>query len=329
MILLISRRDDGSTRQVAEWLYAMQKTFLRLNGEESKNCISGCCIASSTFRLQLNDKSYTLSLKRLKSVWNRRNGFSNSYRMAKSEKLAGLFHEGSSYAEKHCTEEVGDLVEYFYYCIESHPSVHKIGHQSHNRVNKLVVLKTARICGLKVPGFFIISTKKELKDLMKAEGNLVTKAIGNGVYRFTDQFGYYSYTERINNKFVNQLPQTFLPSMVQKQLDKLYELRIFYLEEKFYAMAIFSQESAATEVDNRKNFAAECMPRRVPYLLPQNIKSQLKKLMKKLHLNTGSIDMVVTPDKEYIFLEVNPVGQFGMVSQPCNYYLEKKLAETL
>jgi glutathione synthase/RimK-type ligase-like ATP-grasp enzyme len=128
---------------------------------------------------------------------------------------------------------------------------------------------------------------------------------------------------------VDQLPETFFPSMVQKQVDKIYELRVFYLEGKFYAMAIFSQESAATGVDNRKNFEAEFPPRRVPYLLPQKVKGQLKQLMKKLKLNTGSIDILVTPNNEYVFLEVNPVGQFGMVSQPCNYYLEKRIAERL
>jgi D-alanine-D-alanine ligase-like ATP-grasp enzyme len=51
--------------------------------------------------------------------------------------------------------------------------------------------------------------------------------------------------------------------------------------------------------------------------------------MNKLDLNCGSIDMIVTPKNEYVFLEVNPVGQFGMVSYPCNYNLEKKIAEYL
>ncbi len=51
--------------------------------------------------------------------------------------------------------------------------------------------------------------------------------------------------------------------------------------------------------------------------------------MDKLDLNCGSIDMIVNTKNEFIFLEVNPVGQFGMVSEPCNYFLEKKVAEFL
>ena len=49
--------------------------------------------------------------------------------------------------------------------------------------------------------------------------------------------------------------------------------------------------------------------------------------MKNLKLDTGSIDMIVTLDGEYVFLEINPIGQFGMVSYHCNYHLEKRIAE--
>jgi glutathione synthase/RimK-type ligase-like ATP-grasp enzyme len=51
--------------------------------------------------------------------------------------------------------------------------------------------------------------------------------------------------------------------------------------------------------------------------------------MTDLCLDTGSIDIVRTTDGRYVFLEVNPVGQFGMVSVPCNYNLELKVAKYL
>jgi hypothetical protein len=51
--------------------------------------------------------------------------------------------------------------------------------------------------------------------------------------------------------------------------------------------------------------------------------------MKQLNLNTGSIDMAVNTENEYVFFEVNPIGQYGMTSVPCNYNLDKKIAEYL
>lgn len=51
--------------------------------------------------------------------------------------------------------------------------------------------------------------------------------------------------------------------------------------------------------------------------------------MTKVEMNSGSIDMIVTLNNNYVFLEVNPVGQFWQVSYLCNYYLEKKIAHYL
>lgn len=51
--------------------------------------------------------------------------------------------------------------------------------------------------------------------------------------------------------------------------------------------------------------------------------------MRIISLETGSIDLILTKDGLFIFLEVNPVGQFGMTSYPCNYYLEKLIAMEL
>ena len=45
-----------------------------------------------------------------------------------------------------------------------------------------------------------------------------------------------------------------------------------------------------------------------------------------IKLKNGSIDIIRGVDNNYYFLEVNPVGQFGMVSNPCNYNIEEKFA---
>jgi hypothetical protein len=46
-------------------------------------------------------------------------------------------------------------------------------------------------------------------------------------------------------------------------------------------------------------------------------------------MNTGSIDLILTPNGEYFFLEINPMGQYDWLSKNCNYYIEKDIAEML
>ena len=67
----------------------------------------------------------------------------------------------------------------------------------------------------------------------------------------------------------------------------------------------------------------------IPCILPDEIERKLHNLMEFIEFNTGSIDMIVTPANEYVFLEVNPVGQFAFVSDNCNYQLERKIANQL
>ena len=57
--------------------------------------------------------------------------------------------------------------------------------------------------------------------------------------------------------------------------------------------------------------------------------SPLLALMRKVGLDTGSADLIRAVDGRHVFLAVNPVGQFGMTSLPCNYHLEREVASYL
>ena len=51
--------------------------------------------------------------------------------------------------------------------------------------------------------------------------------------------------------------------------------------------------------------------------------------MRALGLDTGSLDLIVTPDERHVFLEVNPQGQLDWLSHDCNYHLEERIADAL
>jgi glutathione synthase/RimK-type ligase-like ATP-grasp enzyme len=127
---------------------------------------------------------------------------------------------------------------------------------------------------------------------------------------------------------LDALPNNFSLSAFQEEIQKKYEIRVFYFFGKIYSMAIFSQNDSQTKTDFRI-YNISKPNRNVPYSLPISVASKVKHLMKKLGLETGSIDLIKSINDEYIFLEVNPVGQFGMVSKPCNYNLEYIIAKKL
>ena len=139
---------------------------------------------------------------------------------------------------------------------------------------------------------------------------------------------YMSYTDVVN---LNSGPadwQGGLPSLFQEKLDKRYELRCFYLDGECYTMATIAEPESAPNIDWRR-IQSFSLARRIPYQLPNDIQERIVRLMNSLELDTGSLDFIRTTDGRFVFLEVNPVGQFGMTSAPCNYFLEERVAEAL
>ena len=47
-----------------------------------------------------------------------------------------------------------------------------------------------------------------------------------------------------------------------------------------------------------------------PFQLPEKVGKQMLQLMDQLGMNYGAVDLILTPENEYVFLEVNPVGEF-------------------
>jgi len=111
-------------------------------------------------------------------------------------------------------------------------------------------------------------------------------------------------------------------------IEKRIEIRVFYLDGKCFSMAILSQCDETTSVDYR-NYNVLNPNRNVPIILPKHIEISIDKLMRNLNLQTGSIDFILSSNEEFVFLEVNPIGQFLNVSHICNYCIEKEIAKYL
>ncbi len=47
-----------------------------------------------------------------------------------------------------------------------------------------------------------------------------------------------------------------------------------------------------------------------PHDLPRDVEQHCVELVEQLGLTYGAIDMIVTPDGRYVFLEINPAGLY-------------------
>lgn len=195
-------------------------------------------------------------------------------------------------------------------------------------VNKVAALGKAREAGLLIPATLITTDRAELQAFKDRYGRVITKPTWEAKAFYQGNECYAMYTEEVTQPRIDAAPERFFPSLVQEMIPKAFEIRVFFLDGECFAMAIFSQRDPQTQMDFRR-YNDSTPNRNVPYRLPEEVADAITKFMRAMSLATGSIDLIRTPDGQHVFLEVNPVGQFKMVSNPCNYQLERRVAEYL
>jgi ATP-GRASP peptide maturase of grasp-with-spasm system len=329
MILIFSEKNCHSTSEVVEWLRSFNEFVVRLNGDEERAWLKYIDIDRD--EIILNSLDYgDINIAKAKSVWYRRNGISKSFFSASFDphQFFGKVPEDSlvRYLNRSYISEINKIKDYIYGLSERISL--SVSSYLNADLNKLEVLKYAKDLGLDIPRTIVANTDSEVTNLLyqrDTEKSIITKAINDGVYFFGKKNAYYSYTEKYDPESIKS---TYFFSLFQYEVNKHFEIRSFYLKGEFYSMAIISQNNEQTKVDFRK-YDSKRPNRTVPYNLPKLIKKKLMDLFIKLDLNSGSVDLIRDQDGRYIFLEINPVGQFGMVAYPCNYPIDKIMASTL
>ncbi|TXF88461.1 hypothetical protein FUA23_14340 [Neolewinella aurantiaca] len=195
--------------------------------------------------------------------------------------------------------------------------------------NKLHMTKLARAAGLRVPSTLVCNRKDTLLDFYrKKPGGLICKPINFCGYYFRDGFAFTAYTKMVDEDFLKATPDRFFPTLFQEVVERDFELRIFYLDGKFFPTAIYSNDYGENLADV-KLIAEEDTTHNLPFALPEELKERLDAFMKSAGLTTGSIDVLKDMDGRHQFIEVNPVGQYLAPGRKCNYFIEKKIAEWL
>jgi len=198
-----------------------------------------------------------------------------------------------------------------------------------SEVNKFEMLTVASFCGLKIPFSSIISSKKELKKQVEKLGKVITKPVYEVIEKQEKQQSYYSDSAvLLTTEMIDNLNENFVPTLVQEYIEKLYELRITFINGEIFSTALFTQNDNQTVI-NQKHYNYAKKTRAVPYQLPKQIEAKIYQFFKVINTNFGCVDMIVTPKQEYVFIEINLNGQFGYYSDVANYYVEKSIANYL
>lgn len=322
MILVFSERSDLNTRTVLSYLHACDEpfeVFLEDDAIELEYIIEGHQFDYTVYK----NNRFVCRSNDIKSIWYRRTDIQVCRFGTGEFSQTGL----STYSSEHLKMRTEQIRR----CFHNKKCLGKFGYGNYNKIE---FLETCTLLGIELPQTLVTRSKHNLLDFWKdCNGQIITKSLAFPYeYIHYDAVGeidsyQLGYTVSVGETELESLPDQFDLSMFQEKLDKAFEIRTIYLDGKTYSQAIFSQSRSEAALDYRMGYDSGM--RTCNYTLPERIEEQVRQLMKKLDLNFGSLDIVVTNDKRYVFLEVNPNGQYGAVSLSINANVDYEVAAFL
>lgn len=124
---------------------------------------------------------------------------------------------------------------------------------------------------------------------------------------------YFIFSQIFTEDEINGNPESIqnCPVFAQAYVPKAYEYRVYCVGNEVLACRIHSQKSEKTLIDWR-HYDFDHVPHE-ECKLPQEVSEKILRFMELADLRYGAIDLIETPGGEFVFLEVNPSGQWGWI----------------
>ena len=115
------------------------------------------------------------------------------------------------------------------------------------------------------------------------------------------------------------------PLIFQEYVPAIHDVRVTVVGPAMFAAAI-SPAPGGYAIDYRMDIEGAAIE---PVALPEAIARKLKKLLDRMGLRYGAIDLRRTPDDRYVFLEINPAGEWRFVEERTGQPITAAMAKLL
>jgi glutathione synthase/RimK-type ligase-like ATP-grasp enzyme len=324
MILIIGDRRDPHLYPVIRKVQqeGAEATILHVEDFPRKSGLSFALGTRDVWRLRASD-GQVISLSDVSSVW---------FRKPEYPRISDSIRAGE---REFVFKETYEALESFYALLRNAFWLNDLTHMR-SADHKLTQLQQATRVALRVPRTLVTNEP----DLARAffeecDRKVIYKPMRSGL--LGKQEGIWTrprvsdviYTTRIDRFAPSDFDRVhYCPALLQEYIEKAFELRVTIVGDQIFAAAIHSQESTEAKTDWRKARDVATL-RHEPFALPAEVEGKIRTLMGALSLRYGAMDLIVTPDGEYVFLEVNPNGNFLWIENLTNIPISQAIATCL
>ncbi|SDP21920.1 RimK-like ATP-grasp domain-containing protein [Mucilaginibacter sp. OK268] len=296
MILVLTDSNDAHANHLIEKIEVEELPYFRFNLE-----VASLLDTYYTFRngeISINQSKRVLNITDVKCVWNRRNFvellLEESYDQDMDFKL--------------WKNEWNKTLTGIYNSLKNVDWLNP-WRLAYIAENKYLQMEVATKLGFRIPETLISNEINELKSFVSLYNPVVLKLMNQDFYK-TDKNEFKGiYVNKITiedlEKFGNSNEN---PIVLQKYIEKSFEVRYTVVGEDHFVCKIESQASSIANIDWRRYDIPHTPHSAIEP--PANIKEKVTYFMKELNIEYGALDFVVDTLNDWYFLEVNSMGQF-------------------
>lgn len=198
--------------------------------------------------------------------------------------------------------------------------------------NKIKQLILADKIGFNIPETLLSTIPKEIAYFYnKYDKNVIIKAVKHGFLLHNNCLNLI-LTSKLEEADIDYIysQDSVHPSLIQPNLDKEFDIRVTVIGNSVYATRILSQMNIETKIDWRSwgTISDVNLPHE-RHKLPADIENKCIEINNKLNLNFSCIDLVMTNNGTYYFLEINPNGQWVWIEELMGYPISNSILDLL
>lgn len=314
-VLIITNKGDITTDFIVRELKTQGIPFFRLNTEEITKTISiSFNVEKSEFIILDQDMNTVYDCMKFTSVYYRRPGIPEFA-------INGLTKGEEIFMRNEFTFFLEGLYKVLKNAIWFSP-IYAIREAE----NKLYQLLLAKKLGFRIPNSIMTTDYKGAFDFyISNSSNCIIKPIKSGLINEpkNDKVVFTSKIEKfpeVTGSIQN------CPSFIQEHIKKRSDIRVTVVGNKIFSTEILSQENEDTIVDWRRG---ENVLKHHKTILPAEVEGKCRELVSTLNLKFGAIDFILDENGNYIFLEINPNGQWAWIEYQTDYPISKEIVEIL
>lgn len=298
-ILIITSKKDVHVDYILSKCidFGIDEDCIRLNTEDFADNVKAS-FDGRRFTVKLKDSERIFSSEDIYTVW---------YRRPQPMYLGAYDDKG---VEKFIRQQYNVFMNGLYYC--THDSalwINDLG-KALLAKNKLYQLQVANEVEFNIPKLIVSNNYEDIERFCNETSVVCNKSLDLPRYSINGtEYAYMTRMVKDKNEISDHRAELEVcPVLFEEFIDKLYDIRVVIFGKHMFAFEIHSQDENLATIDMRGIDPCRLIHR--SHILPQEIKNKIFAFMQRQGLVFSSMDLLLTREGKYYFIENNQNGQW-------------------